>query len=55
MTKKELQATMVLLSAVRLASTEVKSYCKDFDTRILSSVAEDLDKAVKNFRKEAKI
>ena len=55
MTKKELQATIVLLSAVRSASAEVKSYCRDFDSRTLNSVVEDLDKAVKNFRKEAKV
>lgn len=55
MTKKELQAVMVLLSSVRSASAEVKSYCRDFDSSTLMSVASDLDEAVKNFRKEAKL
>lgn len=55
MTKKELQATMVLLSAVRSASAEVKSYCRDFDSSTLMSVSEDLDRAVKEFRKGAKL
>ena len=55
MTKKELQAVVVLLSSVRSASAEVKSYCRDFDSSTLKGVAEDLDEAVKNFRKEAKL
>jgi hypothetical protein len=55
MTKKELQATMVLISAVRSASAEIKSYCRDFDSSTLKSVSEDLDNAVKSFRKEAKL
>lgn len=55
MTKKELQATMVLLSAVRSASAEIKSYCRDFDSSTLMGVSEELDNAVKTFKKEAKV
>lgn len=55
MTKKELQAVMKLLSKVKFASVEVKSYCEDFDTTTLRGVAKTLDEAVKDFKKEAKL
>lgn len=55
MTKKELQATMTLLSAVRGAVAELKWYGKDYDAPTVSSTGEALEKAVEKFRKEAKL
>lgn len=55
MTKKELQSIVALLSSIRRASAEIKSYCEDYDSKTLKSAAKDLDEAVKNFRKETKI
>lgn len=55
MTKKELQATMTLLSAVRGAVAELKWYGKDYGAPTVSSAGEALEGAVEKFRKEAKI
>lgn len=55
MTKKELQALMPLIGAIRSASFEIKSYCSDYDSDTLLSTANSLDNALKEFRKEAKI
>lgn len=55
MTKKELQATMTLLSAVRGTVAELKWYGKDYDTPTISSTGEALEKAVEKFRKETKL
>lgn len=55
MTKKEIIAVHVLLSAARAATSDIESYCRDFDSSTLKSVAEDLRKAVQEFRKTAKI
>lgn len=55
MTKKELQATMTLLSAVRGAVAELKWYGKDYDAPTVPSTVEALEKTVKKFRKEAKL
>lgn len=55
MTKKELQAVMILLSAARGAASEIDSYCSDFDSSELKSTAHDLREAVSEFRKTVKI
>ena len=55
MTKKEIIAVQSLLLAARSAAVEIKSYCRDFDSSTLKGVAEDLKKAVSEFRKTAKI
>ena len=55
MTKKEIQATMLLISSVRCTISEIESYCRDFDSTILKSTASELKEALAKFRKEAKI
>lgn len=55
MTKKEIIAVQSLLLAARSAAMEIESYCRDFDSSTLKGVAEDLKKAVSEFRKTAKI
>lgn len=55
MTKKEIIAVQSLLLAARSAAVEIESYCRDFDSSTLKGVAEDLKKAVSEFRKTAKI
>lgn len=55
MTKKELQAVMILLGAVRGAASEVDSYCSDYDSSELKPVAKDLREAASEFRKTVKI
>lgn len=55
MTKKEIIAMQSLLLAARSAAVEIESYCRDFDSSTLKGVAEDLKKAVSEFRKTAKI
>lgn len=55
MTKKELQATVAFLGAVRGAVAELKWYGKDYNNSIMASLGESLEKAVTKFKKEAKI
>lgn len=55
MTKKEIIAVQALLLSARSAAIEIESYCRDFDSTTLRGVAEDLKKAVSEFRKTAKI
>lgn len=55
MTKKELQATMVLLSAIRSAASEIDYYSIDYDCKSLGSIADSLREAMKEFRKGAKL
>ena len=55
MTKKEIIAVQTLLLLARSAAMEIESYCRDFDSTTLRGVAEDLKKAVSEFRKTAKI
>lgn len=55
MTKKELQAIMPLLSAIRSAALEIDYYSTDYDCKSLGTVADNLREAVAKFRKEAKI
>lgn len=55
MTKKELQATMLLLAEVRGAIAELKWYGKDYNSPIIRTLSEGLEKSVDKYRKEAKI
>ena len=55
MTKKELQATMLLLAEVRGAIAELKWYGKDYDSTTIRTLSEGLEKSVEKYRKEAKI
>ena len=55
MTKKEIIAVQSLLLVARSAAVEIESYCRDFDSSTLKGIAEDLKKAVSEFRKTAKI
>lgn len=55
MTKKELQALMPLISAVNNAVIDMNYYSIDYDCEGLGSTADNLQKALHEFRKEAKI
>ena len=55
MTKKELQATMLLLAEVRGAIATLKWYGKDYDSPTIITRGEGLEKSVEKYRKEAKI
>lgn len=55
MTQKERIATVSLMGAARSAASEIESYCRDFDSSTLKSVADNLREAIKEFRKVAKI
>lgn len=55
MTKKELQATMLLLVEVRSAIATLKWYGKYYDSPPIRTLSEGLEKSVEKYRKEAKI
>lgn len=55
MTKKELQATMLLLTEIRGAIVELKWYGKEYDSPTIRTLGEGLEKSVEKYRKEAKI
>lgn len=55
MTKKELQAIMSLLSAVRSAALEIDYYGADYDCTGLKHISDRLKEAITKFRKEAKV
>jgi hypothetical protein len=55
MTKKELQALMPLLGAVRSAASEIDYYSVDYDCKDLGHIADRLREALDKFRKEAKV
>lgn len=55
MTKKELQAIMPLLSAIRSAILEIDYYSADYDCTGLKHISDRLREAMATFRKEAKI
>ena len=55
MTKKELQATMLLLAEVRGAIATLKWYEKEYDSPTIRTLSEGLVKSVDKYRKEAKI
>ena len=55
MTKKELQAIMPLLSAIRSAVLEIDYYSADYDCTDLKHISDRLKEAITKFRKEAKV
>ena len=55
MTKKELQALMSLLSAIRSAASEIDYYSADYDCKGLKHIGDGLRGAMTKFRKEAKV
>lgn len=55
MTKKELQAIMPLLSAVRSAALAIDYYGADYDCTGLKHISDRLKEAITKFRKEAKV
>lgn len=55
MTKKELQATMLLLTEVRGAIAALKWYGEDYDSPTMRTLGEGLEKSVDKYRKETKI
>lgn len=55
MTKKELQAIMPLLSAVRSAALAIDYYSADYDCTGLKHISDRLKEAMATFRKEVKI
>lgn len=55
MTKKELQAIMPLLSAIRSAVLEIDYYSADYDCTGLKHISDGLKEAMATFRKEVKI
>ena len=55
MTKKELQAIMPLLSAVRSAALAIDYYSADYDCTGLKHISDRLREAITKFRKEAKV
>lgn len=55
MTKKELQAIMPLLSAVRSAALAIDYYSADYDCTGLKHISDRLKEAITKFRKEAKV
>lgn len=55
MTKKELQAIMPLLSAIRSAVLEIDYYSADYDCTGLKHISDRLREAMETFRKEVKI
>lgn len=55
MTKKELQAIMPLLSAIRSAVLEIDYYSADYDCTGLKHISDRLKEAITKFRKEAKV
>ena len=55
MTKKELQATMLLLAEVRGVIATLKWYGKEYDSPTIMTFGEGLEKSVDKYRKETKI
>lgn len=55
MTKKELQAIMPLLSAIRSVVLEIDYYSADYDCTGLKHISDRLREAITKFRKEAKV
>lgn len=55
MTAKEKIEVVSLLSSMRCAASNIKLYCKDYDSTELLSVASELEDSVKNFRKAVKL
>ena len=55
MTKKELQALMPLISATNSAILDMNYYSIDYDCEGLGSTADNLQEALRRFRKEAKL
>lgn len=55
MTAKEKMEVVSLLSSMRCAASNIKSYCRDYDSKELLSVASELEDSVKNFRKAVKL
>lgn len=55
MTKKELQATMLLLAEVRGAIAALKWYGKDYNSPTIRTLGEGLEKSIDKYRKETKI
>ena len=55
MTKKELQAIMPLLSAVRSAALAIDYYSADYDCTGLKHISDRLKEAITKFRKDAKV
>ena len=55
MTKKELQAIMPLLSAIRSAALAIDYYGADYDCTGLKHISDRLREAMETFRKEVKI
>lgn len=55
MTKKELQAIMPLLSAIRSAALAIDYYSADYDCTGLKHISDRLKEAMATFRKEVKI
>lgn len=55
MTKKELQAIMPLLSAIRSAALAIDYYSADYDCTGLKHISDRLREAMEAFRKEVKI
>ena len=55
MTKKELQALMPLIGAINSAILDINYYSIDYDCEGLGSTADNLQKALRKFRKETKL
>ena len=55
MTAKEKMEVISLLSSMRCSASNIKFYCKDYDSTELLSVASELEDSVKNFRKAVKL
>lgn len=55
MTKKELQAIMSLLSAIRSGVLAIDYYSADYDCTGLKHISDRLKEAMATFRKEVKI
>ena len=55
MTAKEKIEVVSLLSSMRCAASNIKFYCKDYDSTELLSVASELEDSVKNFRKAVRL
>lgn len=55
MTKKELHATMILLSSIRSTIEELKSYGRDYNVPSVGIIGQRLEESTQKFRKEAKL
>lgn len=51
MTKKELQATMLLLAEVRGAIATLKWYGKDYDSPTIRTLGEGLEKSIDKYER----